>query len=118
MINDTEVSNVEMRVNFTMRLFTTSCKYWKAESSEWLTDGCYVSNETTYETTVCHCYHLTTFGTDMYVPPNTIDFGSVFSKFNIGDNPAVFATVLSIFGLYIIIAIFARYKDKKDLIKV
>jgi hypothetical protein len=53
------------------------------------------------------------------VPPNTIDFSSVFAKFkNLSDNAGVFATVLSIIGLYIILAIFARYKDKKDLIKV
>ncbi len=52
------------------------------------------------------------------MPPNTIDFGSVFGKFaNLSDNCAVFATVLSIFGLYILLAIYSRYKDKKDLIK-
>jgi len=61
---------------------------------------------------------LTTFGGDMVVPPNTIDFGSVFSKFNIGDNPAVFATVVSVLGLYVFVALYARYKDKKDIIKV
>jgi hypothetical protein len=54
----------------------------------------------------------------MVVPPNTIDFGSVFSKFNIGDNPAVFATVVSVLGLYVFVALYARYKDKKDIIKV
>lgn len=95
------------------------CKYWSANTSSWLSDGCFVSSETTYDTTVCHCYHLTTFGSDFYVPPNTIDFGSVFSKFkSLSDNCAVFATVLSIFGAYILIAIFARWKDKKDLLKV
>ena len=77
-----------------------------------------VSGDTTYDTTVCHCHHLTTFGSDFYVPPNTIDFGSVFGKFaDLSKNCAVFATVLSIFGLYILIAIHSRFKDKKDLIK-
>ena len=74
---------------------------------------------TTYQTTECLCYHLTTFGSDFYVPPNTIDMSNVWAKFkNLGDNAAVFAVVISILGLYIIVAIWARWMDKKDLIKV
>jgi len=106
-----------LQVNFTVRVFTTACKYWHANSSEWRTDGCFVADTTTYETTVCNCYHLTTFGSDMYVPPNTIDFGTVFTKFNLSDNAAVFSTVVTILGLYVFVALYARYKDKKDIIK-
>ena len=54
----------------------------------------------------------------MVVPPNTIDFGSVFTKFNLSDNAGVFATVISILGLYMFVALYARYKDKRDIIKV
>jgi polycystin 1L2 len=72
----------------------------------------------TFKVTECLCYHLTTFGSDFYVPPNTIDFSNVWAKFkNLSDNAAVFATIISLIGLYIIIAIWARYTDKKDLIK-
>ena len=60
---------------------------------------------------------MTTFGTDFYVPPNTIDFSTVFSKFNLNDNAAVFATVISILGVYVIVAIIMRFLDKRDLVK-
>ncbi len=62
---------------------------------------------------------MTTFGSDFYVPPNTIDFKTVFTKFKtLHENAAVFSTVIAIFGLYMFAAIWARRKDKRDLIKV
>ena len=62
---------------------------------------------------------MTTFGTDFYVPPNTIDFSTVFGKFkDLSENAAVFATVVSILGVYVLLAIFLRWRDKKDLLEV
>jgi hypothetical protein len=76
-------------------------------------------NETTWKHTVCRCNHLTSFGGDFVVPPNTIDFGSVWSKFkSLHENAAVFGTVVSILILYVIVMIWARRKDRKDVIKV
>ena len=78
-----------------------------------------VGPETTFEATVCRCTHLTNFGSGFFVAPNPIDFDAVFKGFaDIGSNPAVFATVITIFGLYIIGVMWARWKDKKDLQKV
>jgi polycystin 1L2 len=58
------------------------------------------------------------FGTDFYVPPNTIDFSTVFGKFkNLSENAAVFATIVSLIGVYLIMCVFARVKDKNDLVK-
>lgn len=74
---------------------------------------------TTLKSTECLCTHLTTFGSDFYVPPNTIDFKTVFKKFKkLHENAAVFSTVMVIFGLYLISAVWARRKDKQDLVKV
>ena len=42
----------------------------------------------------------------------------VETKFNLSDNAGVFATVISILGLYMFVALYARYKDKRDIIKV
>ena len=78
-----------------------------------------VGPSTTLESTECLCKHLTSFGSDFYVPPNTIDFKTVFKKFKkLHENAAVFSTVIVIIGLYIIAAIWARRKDKRDLVKV
>ena len=84
----------------------------------WSSKGCVVGWKTTFEVTQCQCYHLTTFGSDFYVPPNTIDFSTVFAKFkNLSENAAVFSTVIAILGVYIICGIIARHFDKRDVVK-
>ena len=78
-----------------------------------------VSNKTTYHETICLCTHLTSFGGEMVVPPNTIDFKNVWAKFkNLNENAAVFSTVVSLLGIYVILLIWARHMDKKDIVKV
>lgn len=53
------------------------------------------------------------------VAPNPIDFDAALKGFtDIASNPVVFATVITIFGLYFVGVIWARWKDKKDLEKV
>ena len=80
---------------------------------------CQVGNLTSWKNTQCLCTHLTSFGGDLVVPPNTINFATVFTKFkNLGENAAVFSTIVSIFGLWLISLIWARHQDKKDLLKV
>jgi len=50
----------------------------------------------------------------MFVAPNPIDFNKVFSA-NLAENPVALAAVLGIFGVYLILAIYARREDKKDV---
>ena len=125
-------------------MYVSKCQYWDEKQFVWSSDGCEVKqlsffflfnmkNADIYlcccsqlgwtivniKSTECLCTHLTTFGSDFYVPPNTIDFSTVFLKFkNLNENAAVFSTVMVIFGIYVIAAIWARRKDKQDLIKV
>ena len=49
--------------------------------------------------------------------PNAIDWSKI-SLDNLFSNPTVFAVVMTIFGLYIIGMIWARKKDKEDLMTV
>ena len=113
-----ESSSVNTSSVYIGRIFSTSCKYYVPKTNDWSTKGCQVSPTTSFDMTVCACTHLTTFGTDFYVPPNTIDFSSVFGKFkNLSENAAVFATVVSILGAYIIMAVFVRFLDRRDLVK-
>lgn len=70
--------------------------------------------------TICLCSVTslsTTFATTFYVPPNTIDFSKVFSKFD-ASNASVYGTVIALIVLYIACLIWARRQDKKDLIRV
>ena len=78
-----------------------------------------VGPETTFNMTMCRCTHLTNFGGGFFVAPNPIDFDAVFESFSdLSSNPVVFATVLTIFGLYFVGVIWARWRDVKDLEKV
>ena len=53
----------------------------------------------------------------MFVAPNPIDFNKVFNA-NLAENPVALAAVLGIFGVYLILAVYARREDKKDVGKV
>jgi hypothetical protein len=60
------------------------------------------------------------FGAGLFVPPNTIDFNTVFDDFGgkILENLPVFLTVCGIILLYIPLVIICRRYDKKDKLKV
>ena len=69
--------------------------------------------------TQCLCNHLTSFGGDFVVPPNSIDWDAVSAGFtNLDQNPLVFAVVISIIGVYFILLVWVRRLDKKDLEEV
>ena len=51
---------------------------------------------------------------------NTIDFNKVFGNFStlLAGNPAVFSTMFCILFVYLVLAVWARRADKKDVEKV
>jgi len=73
---------------------------------------------TTIYDTQCLCTHLTSFGGDFVVPPNTIDFSTVFSLEKFLESMPVFITVIIVLVIYVGTMVWARREDKKDLIKV
>ena len=79
-----------------------------------------VSNSSTISETICECSSppSNNIATTFYVPPNTIDFGTVFQKFNLTDNAAVFSTVICLIVLYLIICVWAMRQDRRDKEKV
>ncbi|XP_028416899.1 polycystic kidney disease protein 1-like 2 [Dendronephthya gigantea] len=103
--------------NYNSTMFESSCMHWDVENETWTGDGCRVAPGTNKETIVCYCDHLTSFGSDLLVAPNPIDFDSVFQNFgSLAENVAVLALISTILGLYIIGVIWARRADKKDLL--
>ncbi|XP_070533290.1 polycystin-1-like protein 2 isoform X1 [Ptychodera flava] len=112
------VSPVEGTANFTVQVFTSSCRYRDDTSRGWKSDGCWVSDKTNSTYTECLCNHLTSFGAGYFTPPNSIDFGTVFKKFeDLGSNAAVFSTVISVLVVYFICVFFARRADKSDRLR-
>ena len=73
---------------------------------------------TTFSKTQCKCTHLTSFGSDVVVAPNTIDFSSVFTEEKFLESAPVFATVVIVIALYIVGLILCRREDKRDPLKV
>ena len=76
----------------------------------------------TIVSTSCVCTYSPSrqsFGASVISPPNTIDFGSVFSKFaNLDENPVVFATISSLLVMYVLLLLWTRKNDKEDLKRV
>ena len=78
-----------------------------------------MSLSTTDTEAKCLCNHTTTFSKNWFVPPNKIDFKTVFAKFkDIKDNLAVSLTVIILFLVYVVLSIIARQIDKDDILRV
>ncbi|KAK3583593.1 hypothetical protein CHS0354_039412, partial [Potamilus streckersoni] len=69
----------------------------------------------------CKCSEIKqrtlTFGNTFFVAPNAIDFSTVFLKFSPLDQAAVMATLLIISITYIIIIVWSRWQDRRDILK-
>ncbi len=62
--------------------------------------------------------HLSTFGAGFFVMPNTIDFNYVFANAGFTDNLTIYVTLIVTVVLYIILMIWARMRDRKDVEQV
>ncbi|XP_019624434.1 PREDICTED: polycystic kidney disease protein 1-like 2 [Branchiostoma belcheri] len=112
---------VNFTLNYTLQIFTSKCLFFDDAQQQWSSDGCEVGPLTSTTLTHCLCDHLTTFGSDFqfFVAPNSLNILSALQGFaNIGENPSVVITIGVLFGLYLLIVIWARWEDKKDLSKV
>ena len=57
------------------------------------------------------------FASSFFVAPNTIDFSTVFSKFDI-TNASVYGTFIALLLLWILALVWARRKDNQDRLRV
>ncbi|XP_078670979.1 polycystin-1-like protein 2 [Branchiostoma floridae x Branchiostoma belcheri] len=112
---------VNFTLNYTLKIFTSTCLFFDNDQQLWSTEGCQVGSLTTTSLTHCLCDHLTAFGSDFqfFVAPNSLNILEALEGFtNIMENPSVVITIGVLFGLYLLIAIWARWEDKKDGLKV
>ena len=103
-----------------MFISTPGCRIFNAETEKWEGGGCSVDTRSTPEHTECFCKDLpksATFSTQFFVPPNKIDFGSIWDKACISCNAGVFSFVCVSIGLWIILAFVVHNWDKKDELK-
>ncbi|XP_078720866.1 polycystin-1-like protein 2 [Lampetra fluviatilis] len=111
--------------NVKVRIWTTACKVWDDVNGQWNYDLAQVHPNSTMDSTVCvvgggHKATTTNAGRERVfvaaevLAPNTIDFSTVFTKFDLVSNGAVFAAVIVIILLYVIMLLWARKADIKD----
>ena len=68
--------------------------------------------------TYCKCTHLSSFGGGFAVAPNKIDFAFVFANAGFTQNLTIYCMEIVTAVLYILLFIWCRREDKKDIIKV
>ncbi|XP_064867230.1 polycystin-1-like protein 2 [Oncorhynchus nerka] len=103
----------------TVTSIAAQCKYWNETLSTWSEDGCRVGPLTTSLVTQCLCNHLTFFGSSFFIMPNLVDVSRTAELFaTFSDNPVVVCFVGAIFIAYLLVVVWARRKDIKDIAKV
>ncbi|KAL3314593.1 polycystic kidney disease 1-like 2 [Cichlidogyrus casuarinus] len=98
-----------------VRSYVSSCVYYNATSNSWLQDGCNVSPWTTAERVVCECNHLTSFSSGWITVPNTINFDYAFKNMDFSKHATLYATEIALAILFLLLALWARWKDKRDI---
>ncbi|XP_041454654.1 polycystic kidney disease protein 1-like 2 [Lytechinus variegatus] len=103
--------------NITLSVFmhTSQCTFWNEDEESWDSTGCKVGPLSKPSSTHCLCNHLTFFGSALFVPPNKINIfqdAKLFLTFV--DNPIVVSFVMCILAGFVLVAVWARRKDKRD----
>ena len=103
--------------NYELRIYTSGC-YYLDSNNNWQSDGLIVGPRTNHYETQCFSTHLTTFASGFIVLPAPINWNYVFANADFNRNKTIYITLIIVCILYVLLAIFARYKDKKDLEKL
>ncbi len=98
-------------------MYTSGC-YYLDENNQWQSDGLVVGPLTNYDQTHCFSTHLTKFTGGFTALPAPINWNYVFANADFMKNKTVYLTVICIAVIYIILLIYAQFKDRKDLEKL
>ncbi|XP_066275174.1 polycystin-1-like protein 2 [Branchiostoma lanceolatum] len=114
---DTRESDAGGFYSYQIQWARLSCRFWNETQEAWMTDGCAISNMSTINQTICHCNHLTSFGSDFATPPNMcavdLDFGELkFIFTDVGDNGVVLATICVVFCFFVLAVVMGRLYEK------
>jgi len=73
---------------------------------------------TNHYQTQCFSTHLTTFAGGFLVLPAPINWNYVFANADFTKNKTIYLTVICVCVIYLVLVIYARFEDKKDVEKV
>ncbi|XP_070173844.1 uncharacterized protein [Littorina saxatilis] len=91
-----------------------SCQSWNANTSQWETSGCQITDMSNFEVLHCQCYHLSVFSGGVLVPPRPINVFDVALFREFFNNPAIVSIVVFIWLVYFIVVYWARDEDWLD----
>ncbi|XP_063446779.1 polycystin family receptor for egg jelly-like [Mytilus trossulus] len=104
---------------YNLHIVTSNCKEWNPKRQSWVSVNCEMNwfpRQDIIECKCCPAFGLT-FGNTFYVAPNTIDFSTVFLRFDITNQGPVIGTLITILVIYVLLLIWARHQDKRDIVK-
>jgi hypothetical protein len=77
-----------------------------------------VGEKTNHYQTQCFSTHLTKFASGFLIVPEMPDWKYIFANADFMKNKTIYLTVISVSIIYMILIIYARFYDKKDLEKL
>jgi hypothetical protein len=118
-INNPPISDQPLNFssNYELRTYTSGC-YSLDSNKQWQSNGLIVGPLTNHFQTQCFSTHVATFASGFLVLPSPINWNYVFANANFMRNKTIYLTVICICLIYILLMIYSRYKDKKDLEKL
>jgi hypothetical protein len=103
--------------NYELRIYTSGC-YYLDQNNQWKADGLIVGPLTNHNQTQCFSNHLTTFASGFVVLPEAVNWNYGFAHADFMKNKTIYLTVIYVSVIYMILIIYARWKDKKDVEKL
>ena len=108
---------VNFSANYDLRVYTSGC-YYLDDNNQWQADGLLVGPLTDHHQTQCSSTHLTTFAGGFLVLPAPVNWKYVFANADFAKNKTIYITLMVAAVLYVLLMIFARFKDRRDVQKV
>ena len=103
--------------NYELRLYTSGC-YYLDKNNQWKSNGMRVGLLTNHYQTQCYSTHLTDFASGFRFLPEPINWNYVFANGGFLKNKTIYLTVIIISILYILLIVYSRFYDRRDLEKV
>uniref|UniRef100_A0A1B6DV80 PLAT domain-containing protein n=1 Tax=Clastoptera arizonana TaxID=38151 RepID=A0A1B6DV80_9HEMI len=98
-------------LDYSFNVMTVNCKSW--HNTFFTNKFCQVSQYSTAEKLHCLCHHMSTYGGAKLIAPELINPVDDLKLFlTLKDNPVVFSVVIAMLIGYVLLMIWARYKDK------
>ncbi|CAF3375209.1 unnamed protein product [Rotaria sp. Silwood1] len=103
--------------NYSLRIFISGC-YYRDSNDQWQSDGLNVGPLTNHFETQCFSSHLSIFAGGFLILPEPVNWSYVFANADFMKNKTIYLTIIIFIVSYIILVIYARRRDQKDINKL